>query len=90
MGSIILVRVIGGVLLMPRTTQFTCNTSLRVSHETFGLHNIYFGIQWGYCVALTKLRKKAILTSFCDNIVIYKTNDCFLNTYPMLIISWQI
>jgi hypothetical protein len=40
MELIILVRVIRGVLFMPITTQFTCNTPLQVSHKTFGLHNI--------------------------------------------------
>jgi hypothetical protein len=91
MGSIILVQTIKGVLLMPITTQFTCNNPLKVSHKTFGFHNIYFGIGGGgNCIALTKLRRNTIPTSFCDNIISYKTNKCFLNTYPMLIISWQL
>jgi len=47
MGSIILVWVIGGVLLMPKITQFACTTPLSVSHKTFKFHNIYFGI-WTY------------------------------------------
>jgi len=47
MGSIILVQTIGGVLFMPITTQFTCTTPLKVSHKTFVLHNISFGIWKG-------------------------------------------
>jgi hypothetical protein len=47
MGSIILVQAIGGVVLMPITTQFTCTTPLKVSHKTFGFHNIFFGIYKG-------------------------------------------
>jgi hypothetical protein len=47
MGSIILVWVVEGVLLMPRNIQFTCTTLLRVSHKTFGLHNTSFGIWKG-------------------------------------------
>ncbi len=44
MGSIILVQAIKGVLFMPKTIQFTCTTLLRISHKTFGLHYISFGI----------------------------------------------
>jgi hypothetical protein len=47
MGSIILVWAIGGKLLMPITTQFTCTTLFRVSDKTFGVHNISFGIWKG-------------------------------------------
>jgi hypothetical protein len=47
MGSIILVWVVEGILLMPKTTQFTCITPLKVSHKTFRLHNISFGIYKG-------------------------------------------
>jgi hypothetical protein len=47
MGSIILVLVIGRVFLMPITIQFICITPLRVSHKTFGFHNISFGILKG-------------------------------------------
>jgi hypothetical protein len=32
----------------------------------------------GYCIALTKPRRKAIPTSFCDNIVNQETKNIFL------------
>jgi hypothetical protein len=44
MGSIIVVQVVGGVMPMPKSIQFTCITPLQISHKTFGLHNISFGI----------------------------------------------
>jgi len=47
MGSIILVWAIGGVMLIPKSIQFTYNTPLWISHKTFGLHNISFGIWKG-------------------------------------------
>jgi hypothetical protein len=47
MGLIILVQAIKGVLFMPKSTQFTCTTPLKVSHKTFGFHNIIFGIWKG-------------------------------------------
>jgi hypothetical protein len=47
MGSNILVQAIEGILFMPRTTQFTCIIPFRVSHKTFELHNISFGIWKG-------------------------------------------
>jgi hypothetical protein len=47
MNSIILVWAIGGVLFMPINIQFTCTTPLSISHKTFGLHNISFGIWKG-------------------------------------------
>jgi hypothetical protein len=40
MGLIILVQAIEGVLLMPIITQFTCNTPFKISHKSFGFHNI--------------------------------------------------
>jgi hypothetical protein len=46
MGLIILVQVIEGVLLMLKTIQFTC-TPFKVSHKSFELHNISFGILKG-------------------------------------------
>jgi hypothetical protein len=63
-----LVQAIRGVMFMPKNIQFTCTTLFRISHKTFGLHNIYleFG---GYCIALAKPRRKTIPTSFCDNII---------------------
>jgi len=47
MGSIILVQAIERVLLMPIIIQFTCNTPPKISHKSFGLHNISFGT-WTY------------------------------------------
>jgi hypothetical protein len=47
MGSIILVWAIEGVLFMAIIIQFTCTTLLKVSHKTFGLNNISFGIWKG-------------------------------------------
>jgi hypothetical protein len=68
MGSIILLWAIGGVLFMPIIIQFTCTTHLGVSHKTFGLHNICFGI-WKVLHTLNKIRRQAIPVSFCNNIV---------------------
>jgi len=31
-----------------------------------------------YCIALAKPRRKAILVSFCNNIVNHETKECFL------------
>jgi hypothetical protein len=75
---------------MPITTQFTWDTPFRVSHKTFGLHNIYFGIWGAYCIALAKHRRKEVPTSFCNDIVNHETNKCFLNFYSMFTISCQI
>jgi hypothetical protein len=86
MGSIILVQTIERVLLMPKTTQFTCTTPFRVSHKTFGFHNIYFGIWKRYCITLAKPKRQAIPTSFCDNVVNHETNELLKNTYSMLTI----
>jgi hypothetical protein len=44
----------------------------------------------GYCIALTKLRRKEVLASFCNNIINHETNKCFLNIYSMVTISCQI
>jgi hypothetical protein len=32
----------------------------------------------GYCIALAKPRRQALLASFCDNIVNHETKECFL------------
>jgi hypothetical protein len=32
----------------------------------------------GYCIAIPKPKKKAILTSYCDNILNYETKGYFL------------
>jgi hypothetical protein len=37
----ILIQAIGGVLLVPRITQWLCNTFFRVYLKSFGLHHIY-------------------------------------------------
>jgi len=47
MGLIILVWAIGGILFIPKIIQFTCTTPLKVSHKTFGFHDISFGIWKG-------------------------------------------
>ncbi len=47
MCSIILVQIVGGVLFMPKSIQFTCITPFWVSHKTFWLCNKYFGIWKG-------------------------------------------
>jgi hypothetical protein len=31
-----------------------------------------------YCITLAKLRRQAIPTSFCDNIICHETKKCFL------------
>jgi hypothetical protein len=43
MGLIIFVQAIEGVLPMPTITQFTCSTPLKISHKSFGFHNMSFG-----------------------------------------------
>jgi hypothetical protein len=34
-------------------------------------------LEW-YCIPLTKLRRQAIPTSFCDNIINLERKECFL------------
>ncbi len=63
MGWIILVQAITWVLLIPRRTQWTCNTHLRLSYKYIGFHNISFENMERYCVALlAKVIRKPILS----------------------------
>jgi hypothetical protein len=62
-GLNILVQAITWVSLMPKRTQWTCNTRLRLSHKYIGFHNISFENVEGYCVALpAKVIRKPILS----------------------------
>jgi len=62
---------------MLKNTQCTCITPCRVSHKFFGFYNISFETCKGR-IAIPKPRRKAILTSYCDNILNHETKG-FIN-----------